>query len=86
MQAGAPGDNLAAELEKESNFDFSVHQAAGMVAVQGMMSVGNALVALRAHAFATNCALAELALRVVFREVHYDPKTASWREESEEND
>jgi hypothetical protein len=81
MQAGAPGDTLADELEREVNFDFSVHQAAGMVAVQGSMSVGNALVALRAHAFATNMALSELAVRVVVRELRYDPKTSSWHEE-----
>jgi hypothetical protein len=85
MQAGASGDSLAAELEKESTFDFSVHQAAGMVAVQGSMSVGNALVALRAHAFATNSSLSELAVRVVVREIHFDPKTSSWREQRGES-
>jgi hypothetical protein len=85
MQAGAPSDTFAAELEREANFDFSVHQAAGMVAVQGAMSVGNALVALRAHAFATNSALSELAVRVVVREVRYDEKTSSWHEERGES-
>jgi hypothetical protein len=83
MQAGAPRDTLAAELEREATFDFSVHQAAGMVAVQGSMTVGNALVALRAHAFATNAALSELALRVVVREVVFDPNSQSWRDEHE---
>ncbi len=82
MQAGAPRDTLAAELEREVTFDFSVHQAAGMIAVQGSMSVGNALVALRAHAFATNASLSELALRVVIREVSFDPRTGAWLEES----
>lgn len=85
MQAGAPGDQLASELEREVTFDFSVHQAAGMVAVQGAMSVGNALVALRAHAFALNCALADLAQRVVVREVYFEPITASWREKRGES-
>jgi hypothetical protein len=80
MQAGAPHDTLGAELEREANFDFSVHQAAGMVAVQGSMSVGNALVALRAHAFANNTALSELALRVVVRETFFDPESESWRD------
>ncbi len=82
MQAGAPRDTLAAELEREANFDFSVHQAAGMIAVQGSMSVGNALVALRAHAFATNASLSELAIRVVLREIFFDPNPGSWRVES----
>jgi hypothetical protein len=85
MQAGAPGDTLAAELEREAAFDFSVHQAAGMVAVQGSMSVGSALVALRAHAFATNASLSELALRVVVRETYFDPVTSSWHGESGTN-
>lgn len=82
MQAGAPRDTLADELEREATFDFSVHQAAGMVAVQGSMTVGNALVALRAHAFATNSALSELALRVVVREIVFDPTSQTWREGS----
>jgi len=82
MQAGAPHDTLAAELEREVTFDFSVHQAAGMIAVQGSMSVGNALVALRAHAFATNESLSELAMRVVIREISFDPHSGAWLEES----
>lgn len=85
MQAGAPGDTLAAELEREATFDFSVHQAAGMVAVQGSMTVGNALVALRAHAFATNTALSELSLSVVLRETYFDPSSTSWRQEKGRN-
>jgi hypothetical protein len=82
MQAGAPQDALAAELEREATFDFSVHQAAGMVAVQGSMTVGDALVALRAHAFASNTALSELAIRVVTRQYHFDPISDAWRDES----
>ncbi|MGD0055150.1 MAG: GAF domain-containing protein [Acidimicrobiales bacterium] len=78
MQAGAPSDTLAAELEREATFDFSVHQAAGMVAVQGSMSVGSALVSLRAHAFALNVALSELAQRVVTRQTAFDPTSRSW--------
>jgi len=82
MQAGAPQDTLAAELEREATFDFSVHQAAGMVAVQGSMTVGDALVALRAHAFASNTALSELAIRVVTRQYHFDPISDAWRDQS----
>ena len=81
MQAGAPNDTLASELEREATFDFSVHQAAGMVAVQGSMTVGNALVALRAHAYATDTALSDLALRVVVRETSFDPHFGIWRDE-----
>lgn len=80
MQAGAPHDTLADELEREATFDFSVHQAAGMVAVQGSMTVGTALVALRAHAFAMNISLSELSLRVVTRQTVFDPDSALWQD------
>ena len=80
MQAGAPRGTLAAELEREASFDFSVHQAAGMVAVQGDMTLGTAMVALRAHAFATNISLAELSLRVVTRQTAFDPHSLMWQD------
>jgi hypothetical protein len=53
MQAGAPRDMISDELAREARFDFAVQQAAVMVSIQGSISVGNALVALRAHAFTT---------------------------------
>ena len=79
FQAGAAPGTLIAELEREATFDFSVHQAAGMVAVQGSMSVGDALVALRSHAFAIGSSLSALAIGVVVRDVHFDPASATWR-------
>jgi hypothetical protein len=86
MQAGAPGGGLAGELEGQSSFDFAVHQAAGMLAVQGSLSVRDALVALRAHAFSTNCIPSVLAERVVNRQVHIDRETGTWRDEMERED
>lgn len=80
MQAGASAGALATELKREAAFDFIIHQAAGMVSVQGAMSVGNALVTLRTHAFATNTALLALAKRVVAREVIFEPGSGKWRE------
>jgi hypothetical protein len=80
MQAGAPAGALAAELEREVAFDFTIHQAAGMVSVQGAMSVGNALVSLRTHAFANSTPLLTLAKRVVAREVIFEPASGVWRE------
>ncbi|MGA2969586.1 MAG: ANTAR domain-containing protein [Acidimicrobiales bacterium] len=85
MQAGAPHESLSSELEREATFDFTVHQAAGMVAVQGSMTVGDALVALRAHAFATNTALSELAVRVVIRQTSFDPNFGAWRDDGVTN-
>jgi hypothetical protein len=76
-EAGAsPG--LVGDLEGGSLLDFSVHQAAGMVAVQGSMTVRDALISLRAHSFASNCDLSELAGRVLSRRARFDPLTQSW--------
>ena len=50
-QADALPGQLAVELEAEANFHPAVHQAAGMVSIQLDITVGEALVRLRAHAF-----------------------------------
>jgi len=84
MQAGAPGAGLAGELEGQSSFDFAVHQAAGMLAVQASLSVRDALVALRAHAFATKTAPSVLAERVVHRRARIDPGTGDWQDDMEQ--
>ncbi len=76
--AGEAGAPLAGELDGTSVIDFTVHQAAGMVAVQGTMTVRDALVSLRAHAFATNSGLSALAGRVVTRRTRFDPGTRVW--------
>jgi hypothetical protein len=82
--AGEAGGSLAGELEGSPVLDFTVHQAAGMVAVQGSMSVRDALVSLRAHAFASNCELSTLAERVVTRKTRLDPGTRTWSDDSKE--
>lgn len=61
-------------------FDFSLHQAAGMVAVQGSMSTQDALIVLRARAFANDSLIADVAASVITRRVCYDPMDRSWRE------
>jgi len=86
MQAGAPGEGLAGELEGQSSFDFAVHQAAGMLSVQGSLSVRDALVALRAHAFATKTPPTVLAERVVQRKVRLDPECGEWKDDMERRD
>ncbi|HUY43695.1 MAG TPA: ANTAR domain-containing protein [Acidimicrobiales bacterium] len=80
LQAGAPRGSIATQLEREAHFTFTVHQAAGMVAVQGSLSVSDALVALRAHSFATNQGLSELAARVVTRRIRYEARDGVWYE------
>lgn len=78
MQAGALEDVLADDFAGRSAFGFVVHQAAGMVSIQGDLSVKDALVALRAHAFATGQSLNQIAERVVSRRLVLDESTRQW--------
>jgi ANTAR domain len=48
-----------------------VHQASGMVSAQLEVSVGQALIRLRAHAYGNNLPLAEVAEDVVSRRVRF---------------
>lgn len=71
LQAGAAPGELAAEIEDGSDFQYVVHQAAGMVAAQLDVSVGQALLRLRAHAFGNERPLAEVARAVVDRTLRF---------------
>lgn len=71
MQAKAPPGTLAAELEAGSNFQAVVHQASGMVAAQLGVSVGQALIRLRGHAFGHGRLLAAVAADVVARRLRF---------------
>jgi hypothetical protein len=51
-QSAAPTDTLAWQLEQVPSHRAVVHQATGMVSVQAGLSVADALVLIRAHAFA----------------------------------
>jgi hypothetical protein len=70
-QAGAAPGTLAAELEADASFKLVVHQAAGMVSVQLDISVADALVRLRARAFRTDRAIANVAEDVVARRLRF---------------
>ncbi len=72
IQAQAPPGALAPELEVEANFRFVVHQASGMVAVQLGVGVGEALICLRAYAFANDRPVTEVAEDVVGRRLLFD--------------
>ncbi|MBW4079747.1 MAG: ANTAR domain-containing protein, partial [Acidobacteria bacterium] len=80
MQAGAPLSAIADELQGQSTFDFTVHQASGMLSVQTKLSVKDALVMLRAHAFAVNMSPTELAQRIIDRETRFDFQSGDWTE------
>jgi hypothetical protein len=71
MQAGAPPGVLAAEFAQGANLRFVVHQASGMVAVQLGSSLGEAMVRLRAYAFANERLLDDVAAAVVRRELRF---------------
>jgi hypothetical protein len=66
-QAGAPPGALADELAVLETSKAEVHQACGMVSVQLAVSLADAAVRLRAHAYAEERPLAEVARDVVER-------------------
>ena len=72
LQAHAPPGQLAAELEADADFQFVVHRAAGMVAAQLNVSVGVALIRLRAYAFGNEQSLTDVARSVVARELRFE--------------
>jgi GAF domain-containing protein len=67
VQAGAPPEAVAAELQIGADFHYIVHNAAGMVSVQEGISVTEALIRLRAYAFSNERLLADVAIDVVAR-------------------
>jgi hypothetical protein len=65
LQAGAAPGQLAGELEAGAEFQYVVHQAAGMNAAQLEVLVAEAFIRLRAYAFGNNRPLASVAEDVV---------------------
>jgi hypothetical protein len=72
LQADAPPGRLATELTAGADFHYVVHQAAGMVAAQLDVGVGEALVRLRAHAFGADRPVTDVARDVVARRLRFD--------------
>ena len=75
LQANAPPGKLAAELEAGADFHYVVHQASGQVAAQLDVSVAQALIRLRAHAFGNNRSLRDVAEDVVARRLRFDARS-----------
>jgi hypothetical protein len=73
LQAGAPSDALHAMLAGEPPHWAEIHQATGMVSVQLGVSLEEAFVRLRAHAFARNLSLRHIASQVVNRRLRLAP-------------
>ena len=76
LQAQAPAGALSVELEAHLNTQSVVHQASGMVAAQLDAPIGEALVRLRAYAFASGRRLDEIAKDVVARRLRFDEGTS----------
>jgi hypothetical protein len=72
LQADAPPGRLAGELMAGADFHYVVHQAAGMVAAQLDTPVAEALIRLRAYAFANDRPLTDVARDVVARSLRFD--------------
>lgn len=73
LQANAAPDTIADELAAGADFHHVVHQAAGMIAAQLDVPVGQALILLRAHAFGNERALTDVAAEVVDRTLRFHP-------------
>ncbi len=80
LQAGARPEMLSSELQRDAAFDYSVHQAAGMVAVQASIDISSALVALRMHAFSLSESLSSVCARIIDRQLWFDPRRSEWLE------
>jgi hypothetical protein len=72
MQAKAPPDELATQLEAVMTPQNVVYQAVGMVSAQIGVSVDASLIRLKAHAFANDRLLTELAQDVLARRLRFD--------------
>ena len=72
LQADAPPGLLATEFEQGADLQLLVHQASGMVAAQLGISVGRALIRLRAYAFGNNRPLHDVVEDVIARSLVFD--------------
>lgn len=84
MQANALPGELAEELEAGIKLQFVVHQASGMVAVQLDVRIDEALIRLRARAFAESRPLRDVAGDVVARRLRFHPDPVPRRDRDHE--
>jgi len=83
FQANAPPGELAAALEESADLQYVAHQASGMVAAQLEISVTQALIRLRAHAFGTGRPLRSVVEAVVDRSLVFDAADEGTSDEPE---
>ena len=70
-EAAASPETMERLLESGADFHFVVHNAAGMVSVQLGVSITEALIRLRAAAFAENRQVRDVAADVVSRQKRF---------------
>lgn len=71
-QADAPPGTVAWQLERVPNHRMQVHQAMGRISVQAGVSVDDALVLLRAYAFARDRPISDVAADVTGGNIRFD--------------
>ena len=67
LQRAAPPDTLAAGIDGAVAYRAEIYQASGMVAIQLQIPATEALLRLRAHAFANDQTLSAVAADVIAR-------------------
>jgi ANTAR domain len=72
LQAAAPPGDLASELAISEALRAPVHQASGMLSARSDITVDEALLRLRAHAFTTGRPINEVARDVVARRLNIE--------------
>jgi hypothetical protein len=72
FEAHTPPGSIPREMEAGSDFRFVVHQASGMASVQLQIGVAEALIRLRAYAFAHERPLNDVAEDVVARRLRIE--------------
>jgi hypothetical protein len=73
-QAGVAGTDLSLPMAAAASARAVVHQASGMIAVQLGGSIRDALVSLRAHAYAQDQPIDVVAALVVNRHLRFEPE------------
>ena len=75
LEADSPSGVIVRDLEAGPGLQHVVHQASGMVSAQLDVPVGEALLRLRAHAFASDRPLVDVATDVVARRLRFGEPT-----------
>lgn len=67
LQGDAPAGTLAPGLDDVVQYRAAIYQASGMIAIQLSIPVAEAVLRIRAHAFAHDQTVAETAAHIVAR-------------------